>query len=137
MREILFRGKNIDDHEWVYGYVVSVADISRATIYAPQDPKECDWATLPFLVDPDTVGQFTGLLDKNGNKIFEGDILKDKYMPEGKDIPKDKFNHIWLVTYERGAFCITNGRRSGTLFDPYAEDEIIGNQWDNPELLNP
>lgn len=135
MREILFRGKSVgcvSAGKWVFGYYTrknAIGDEYRDYIQ--------ETSIWNYAVDPDTVGQFTGLLDKNGNKIFEGDILKDKYIPEGKDVPKDKFNHIWLVTYERGAFCITNGHRSGTLFDPYAEDEIIGNKWDNPELLNP
>lgn len=139
MREILFRGKNEKTGKWAFGVPLRC---SRRTYIV----KDVVWnydtvgnehltAIGEIQVDPDTVGQFTGLLDKNGNKIFEGDIIKDKYIPEGKDIPKDKFNHIWLVTYERGAFCITNGHRSGTLFEPYAEDEIIGNKWDNPELL--
>lgn len=123
MREILFRGKSVDcvkEGEWVYGYY----NKHRGGL----DDEYHDYILTEYLwhfrVDHDTVGQFAGLLDKNGNKIFEGDILKDK------------FSHIWLVTYERGAFCITNGHISGTLFEPYAEDEVIGNKWDNPELLN-
>lgn len=130
MREILFRGKSIENGEWVYGGYYHTTCYTQVNDYI-----KCETGKT-YGVVPATVGQFTGLFDKNGNKIFEGDILKDKYISEGKDIPKDKFNHIWLVTYERGAFCITNGCRSGTLFDPYAEDEVIGNKWDNPKLLN-
>lgn len=132
MREILFRGKEIDNREWVYGYVVSVADISRATIYVPQDPKECDWATLPFLVAPDTVGQFTGLLDKYGNKIFEGDILHGLYgdmLVCFGEIIGYGMGFMWKPVIEDGKWESITG-----FVDEY---EVIGNKWDNPELLNP
>lgn len=140
MREILFRGKEIDNREWVYGYVVSVADISRATIYAPQDPKECDWATLPFLVDPDTVGQFTGLLDKNGNKIFEGDILKTEYSKVICEFGSGDFSN-GCHSYQ--GWCFTDLEQDDSLRSNYndsryvQEYSVIGNKWDNPELLNP
>lgn len=61
MREILFRGKQTTDGEWITGYLVSASHIG-------------DWVEANP-VDPATVGQFTGLTDKNGKKIFEGDIV--------------------------------------------------------------
>lgn len=68
MREILFRGKRIDNGEWVYGYLQQEDKINL------------------YYVKKETIGQFTGLLDKNGNKIFEGDILlcKKATAPEEK-----------------------------------------------------
>ena len=79
MREILFRGKRLCLDEWVEGYFV------RAKMYR-SDEELCEYISIPhpetegmpsdmFLVDPDTVGQFTGLT-ANGKKIFEGDIIK-------------------------------------------------------------
>lgn len=68
MREILFRGKRIDNGEWIEGYFYK--DIGSFI-----KERQSAVSTETHLVDPSTVGQFTGLTDKNGKRIFEGDVL--------------------------------------------------------------
>lgn len=143
-REILFRGKRVDDGRWVYGYYSGPVGI---------DPSHeiCDINDLTgsrFDVDLDTVGQYTGLTDKRGKRIFEGDILKgDEYpykSPEGLDnyyaeiVWFDDSPAFGLYTFKNPQSKVAG--ISGGLAD-YMEEfvpamwEIIGNVYDNPELM--
>ena len=133
MRDILFRGKRKDNGEWVEGYY---APISISEEHGPQmaivtlTPNEYAYLGYGgslaspsfYMVDPNTVGQYTGLLDMNGKKIFEGDIVRDNY---------------GLKTGVR----FFNGRYYPFIVYPeyncWNENEckIVGNIHDNPELL--
>ena len=116
MREIFFRGKRVDNSKWVEGnYSI---DVSGRVDILPIDN------LVFFEVIPETVGQFTGLTDKNGNRIFEGDIVKH----EGKI-----YEMKYLEKYAR--FAPTN---KSTVFMVCAFNhlEVVGNIHDNPELLN-
>lgn len=124
MREILFRGKRIFDGKWVNGFAYkqySAAKVEEWYIRAFE---------TDFLVIPETVSRFTGLADKNGRKIFEGDIV-------------ERGGRIWLVEYSNkyGQFMMTTYTEKGISwsrsFDLIPPDwcEVIGNIYDNPELL--
>ena len=144
MREILFRGKRVDNNEWVYG--VPSKDNREETVIINNvfecEEYNCRGANCLY-VDENTVGQFTGLT-ANGKKIFEGDIVVSRY-PNGKvcsvgDIQFDcgVFGAEWTHhkkyrTMVGGFGQLHNLRR---LDDDFIElIEVIGNIHDNPELL--
>ena len=130
MREILFRGKRLDNGEWVYGaYQPPVEWDGRKWDVSIASVTEYGWLE-DILVIPETVGQFTGLTDRNGKRIFEGDIIKRFWL--GAEI-------IYCVQYdgENAHFIGKALNKSGfTTFDNDGEMfEVIGNIHDNPELL--
>lgn len=128
MKEILFRGKRNPAAEWVYGYPFIQAEgteYEEAFILGSLDHRDSvyDIWKCAERVDPKTICQFTGLLDKNGTRIFEGDIICDldgdvevvKFVKSRYYYPfVDSYDHLWWVEDE----C-----------------EIVGNVHDNPELL--
>lgn len=116
-REILFRGKSIDGN-WYYG-VPLVFTEDYVCITAPYNHNKS--------VIPETVGQYTGLTDKNGKKIFEGDVVK-LYLIDGEEIGVIKYNDKMC----RFMFFTKDGSYS---FDDTDDFEVIGNIHDNPELL--
>lgn len=129
MREILFRGKT-KEGEWVEGWFVGK---TRKAPYAlPLDkPQIIDKNLLCYNVEPDTVGQYTGLEDRNGKKIFEGDIVKhyhDRKFPKSysKGVIFYSEEYLrWKRTSENVNCCIAND----------CIYEVIGNIHDNPELI--
>ena len=116
MREILFRAKRKSNGKWIEGYIYKQIVNLNDEYYIRRGDTD-------YLVVPETVGQFTGLLDKNGKKIFEGDILK-----AGN-------GHIGYADFSEGGFVLVC-RCHANLTDLYgAIQEVIGNVHDNPELL--
>ena len=134
MREIIFRGKRLDNGEWAEGYlyehepelvgIVSENDVPEPSKWFIARTAFADW-NMPRLaefieVDPYTVGQYTGLKDKNGKMIFEGDILS---LRAGRP-------HV--VRFKNGAFILED---SAIPMSFAIKFEIIGNIYDNPELI--
>ena len=116
-REILFRGKRLDNGEWVYGV---------ANIVDPNETENIFTSNFFMKVDPETVGQYTGLEDKNGVKIFEGDILGG--IVGGGVV-------VWIDREARYGISLL-----GEVHEVYLQEleqadlEVIGNIHDNPEL---
>ena len=124
-REILFKAKRKDNGEWVEGYYRCIPCMGLHGHYImPQNPKN---RLEQYEIDPDTICQYTGLTDKNGNKIWGNDILK---LP-GED---GYFTCEWEGDTARFVF---NGDGLTVDFDNYYgyECEVIGNVFDNAELL--
>jgi uncharacterized phage protein (TIGR01671 family) len=131
MREILFRGKSRDTNKWVFGDFVSDACGISHEEYLNENG---DIGYIMTYVIPETVGQYTGLTDKNGKKIFEGDIVK----AQDNLITSPFCDGITgKIVYDECAFFIepANPMETQWLFNECADYEIIGNIHDNPELL--
>lgn len=148
VREIIFRGKRVDNGEWVYG-----AYYKQEHFYGDKKEAHCIITTSDVLsndlwldyeeVIPETVGQFTGLTDKNGKKIFEGDIIKSTTLDTGDEQKAvvgfgnfiDENNDDEYI----GFYIEFDGIKT-TITQLAMEEvkdrfEVIGNKWDNPELL--
>lgn len=132
MRTILFRGKRVDNGDWVEGFYIQIMSFGNEYHCIFEAPNIDSFNDLnDYKVIPETVGQFTGLLDKNGTKIFEQDIIKN--------IQAD----VNIVHWYGAEFCYQNYHAEslplGDLWNPYEGEnsghEVIGNIHDNKELL--
>ena len=131
MREIKFRGKNYGGI-WLYGYLMPAEKpvINKGCKYRISvSPQSCAGKDkMVYEVISDTIGQYTGLKDKNGKEIYEGDVVDfDNYL-QGQS----------LVKFESGCFRVDSLNYTTTLtYHVSLHTHIIGNIHDNPELLKP
>ena len=136
MREILFRGKRIDNGELVEGGIVHQTDYYGDSVdrYFIIDGTDTDDIIGPaYRVHPDTVGQYTGLTDKNGKKIFEGDIVQeDDVIHNGEIQIKGK---VGSISFEKSCFVVLYNDTWDFLQTNAKVVLVIGNIHDNPELL--
>ena len=110
--EKYYREKRIDDNEWIYGFIFK------------QDEKLGIQTSnvLAYEVIPETIGQYTGLTDKNGKKIFEGDKVKAKFF--GKDVNGE-------IGFNSGCFLLWNSCVSDNQLFIFTDIEVIGNIYEN------
>ena len=126
MRNIKFRGKSLETDDWVYGFLADGNLI-------------CTWDNFrnAHEVLPTTVGQFTGLYDKNGTEIYEGDILQWGYEHKIKQVVEFRNGAFGYCYDDIGSF-VPYAANTNFDFAELGTDkrfEIIGNIHDNPELL--
>ena len=158
MREILFRGKRVDNGEWIEGGYAENGGKTFIIVRTRYIPDTRDWDTVEYYennpcyhlsmieVDPETVCQYTGLTDKNGRKIFEWDIIT--YQHDNDDCPfpnKDTKRRVGRVYFQefRSCFAVAEGRNGSDMINQdlfkYVQNgnrvEVIGNIFDNPELI--
>lgn len=130
MREILFRGKRVDNGEWVTGTPFIEANCCKMITAVALHPDFVDEGNVYFSegfpVRQETVGQYTGLTDKNGRKIFEGDVVL--YFGEINLVEWDDFEASFFLSNEDDERCYFDAVDNDSMF-------IIGNIYDNPELL--
>lgn len=141
MRDIIFRGKRIDNGEWIQGNLVTEKEglhsgesyiLPTIADFTYGDNGNRIRIGCFVQVEPQTIGQYTGLLDKIGKRIFDGDIVRVR---QGKE------NGKATIYYGNGAFSVmsTSGNiLERTLWEYWYNDwdiEVVGNIHDNPELL--
>jgi uncharacterized phage protein (TIGR01671 family) len=127
MREILFRGKCVHDVEWVYGVPVqwSDGDYQIKSGYAN--------ACVSSTINSETIGQYTGIKDKNGKKVFEGDVV---LITDDEGNMNFSDGGVGAIEFYDGSWYVSGCPNNG-LYDLYKgyEIKVIGNIYDNPELL--
>lgn len=125
MRIIKFKGKDLKTGKWVYGDLHTLCDEP----HIHTEPTHFPYAGKRSFINPDTIGQFTGLFDKNGKEIYEGDIL----------LSKDEYGTVEVI-FAHGAFQVRYFCKNGEHRIPFTnlkkDYELLGNIHDNPGLLN-
>lgn len=130
MREILFRGKHTKTGKWVYGLLWHHTEVSASSLIYSDELDAKVW------VHSETVGQYTGMTDKNGKKIFEGDIVKEVDVIHNGEI--QIHGNVFFVSMRKGCWVVipTSDTEEWDFLNSYLPHlEAIGNIHDNPELL--
>lgn len=152
MGEILFKAKRIDNGEWVQGFLFKMQVDGGYTWCIGEEPLTAnDYSEIVgcgrtwFFINHHTLCQYTGLTDKNGNKIWENDVVK-KHFYTDYDAYANSEEYVGFVKYEDFAWVIKSPKsrmiRTFPIIEAiaYSKDvkhfELIGNIFDNPELIN-
>ena len=137
MGEILFRGKRTDNGEWIVGcllidYITGqyfLHDLGNSVNESSKIGEEGYLRFVAFEIAPETLCQYTGLKDKNGNRIWENDIIKHEV--------SDTIGTVKWYTEDYVGWCVDDVQIDEQQFtvEMWDECEVIGNIFDNPELL--
>lgn len=131
-RQILFKAKRIDNGEWVEGYYRAVPDLDVHFIcgwdYYPSE-NGLERESFEYEIDPDTLCQYTGLFGKNGEKIWENDIICDKILIIPAAVKWFSDDYVGWHLYDN-----LNGEQDAKYYN-WQKCEAIGNIFDNPELM--
>lgn len=148
MRQIKFRGKDIETGEWLYGDLIQRMGYMPSVMFPYESNGKVHYSECA--VKRETVGQLTGLLDKNGDEIYEGDIVRNKevggyeleylgvvkYYEEGCcfgiDVTTTSLTGAELILFSPGENSFNDGYCTVTYTNEY---EVLGNIHDNPEIL--
>ena len=150
MREIEFKAKEIGTGDWVYGYLVRIHEDDYRIVteddlnYAYTGGYDYDGSMTK--IDKNTICQYTGLTDKNGNKIWENDVVRYQFDTDDCIFPnKDTKKRVGKIFFSdfRASFSVAMGRNGSKAINndlfKYVQNgnrvEVIGNIFDNPELL--
>lgn len=136
MKEYKFRGKS--DDEWVYGMLIKInpndcgehGEFKDNKYMIQSDELEMGEYNKYFITDDNSIGQFTGLHDKNGKEIYEGDIIRAT-----KRTDLELNYHNFKVFMHNGCYMFGN-YNAHEFFDKFNFKEVIGNIYENKELLN-
>ena len=144
-RDIIFHGKRVDNGEWIEGGVCIGDNCAHIVRQITQHIKRDDYECYAVEVDPVTVSQFTGLIDKNGKKVFEGDILRfnDKYKPYFAEVVFETENigscGCCYSAFEGSGFVgkvLPGSEYDYSCFsNDFKDAEIVGNAFDNPKMV--
>lgn len=137
-REIRFRGKRADNGEWVYGDLLHVGGDNPRIIEDADNFDDSLYDLTGESVKPDTIGQYTGLKDKDGKEIYEGDIVEFTKIDA---VTLKRITTIGYVSFEDGLYSVCNGFHPmfASLFATLIECTfcyVIGNIHDNPSCVN-